>query len=301
VEDDNLCMMEGVQYKDVDTRLIYWTCRLRIIDQRAENETTNYGYGTARLREFKKIRRNIKENIKKERKIIINNIKTSQEEREHDYCLMLKNDTDSKSAEKYDYFECREKVETIRKERKTIETLNNKDMFDKLMAKKRGKEDKKNKKSQKQEKVIPDSIDVNCIKFVNDEKKLQECKDRYKNINKCIDDIVLEIERRNIDDKVFCMKDSINKYPDSLAKFSDGNGNQNTATPPIIGPRMNRIDLFNLREKEYDKCYKLRYAKMLTYKDYLEYKCKEDIKIVDDEVKDVKNDIKNTTDKKDKK
>ena len=41
-EDNNLCIMQGVQYKYKDTRKTYWQCRLRVMDQRIVGEFDNY-------------------------------------------------------------------------------------------------------------------------------------------------------------------------------------------------------------------------------------------------------------------
>ena len=266
IEDDNLCMAEGVEYKYADTRLIYWKCRLRIINQRLDSQFDDYSYSMFHKREFKRLRKIIKKRIKEQQNIIISNIRNSQEEKEHNYCIMMKNNYDGKKADKndrYDYFECREKIEAIRKKNKEFAGVDNEEYFKRFLE------------EEEIEYRSNNSVDINgeCINFAFDKDKLAECENNLKKNNKCSTDMNSKLNQRMIDDKIYCTRVSLNKYPDSLAKFDTGNGIEN------LGPKINKIDIVELRDKEYQKCYNERKEKWLKYRDYLEYECSDAFKI----------------------
>ena len=269
-EDDNLCMAEGVQYKYADTRVIYWKCRLRVIDQHIANEPNDYGYDALYVGNLKSLRRTIAKKIEEQKEIIKSNIKNSQEEKEHNYCIMMKNNYDKNgTSTEYDYFECREKVASIRKKNKDLSNLNNKEFFEKFIE----------IQDTKQEDIKTVTISGECVRFIGDVDKLKECEDGLKNKSQCSADIQNKLNQRTIDDKVFCTKESIKKYPDSLAKFNSASSTDS------IGPKIDKIDMVGLREKEYDSCYKERRSKWLKYKDYLEYECSDAFKIKNEENK----------------
>lgn len=259
IEDDNLCMMEGVEFKYPDTRLTYWECRLRIMDQRISGEFDNYGYSQLYKREFKRLRRIIKNRIKEQRQIALAEINNSLEEKEHNYCIMLKNQY-SNNENQYDYFKCRDDLEKLRKGNSDFSNLSN-DYLIKIFE------------YEDQSETNPQTdtlfIDKECIKYVSDQNSLKKCQGAIIEINKCFATVDDKLLQRNIDDKIYCTKISLEKYPDSLAKFNNEDNKDFS-----LGPRMNKIDVLNLREKEFQNCYKERLQKISSYKDYLENQCK---------------------------
>jgi hypothetical protein len=265
-EDDNLCMMEGVQFKYADTRFIYWKCRLRIIDQRIATQFDDYGYDALYKREFRRIRRIIKRRIKEQQDLIISNIRNSQEEKEHNYCIMMKNNYDGKRADKndrYDYFECRERIAAIRKKNQDFVGLSNEEFFQRFLE---TEEVETRRKS-----TI--TISGACVRFAYDTNKLKECEANLKKGDVCIDDVRNKINQRIMDDKIFCTKVSLNKYPDSLSVFTATDSGMAT-----LGPRIDKIDLIELRKEEYEKCYKDRTTRRVRYRDFLEFECNNNAK-----------------------
>ena len=259
-EDNNLCIMQGVEYKYKNTRKIYWECRLRIINQRISGEFDNYGYSLLYKRDFKRLRRIIKNRIKEEKEIGIAEINNSLEEKEHNYCIMLKNQSTKGSVVVYDYFKCREDLVKLRKGKNDFSDLSNEYLI-KIF-------EYQDEEAPKESAIL--FVDKECIKYASDEDKLKKCKEALNEINKCSADIDNKIMQRRIDDKIFCTKMSINKYPDSLSKF-DTNSNSNAVS---FGPKMNKIDIVDLREKEFKNCYEERTLKISQYKEYLENQCK---------------------------
>lgn len=254
-EDDNLCQLEGVEFENKDTRLIYWECRLRIMDQRIAGEFDNYGYDLFYRREFKRLRRIIKNKIKEQKKIIITEINNSIEEKEHNYCIMSKNE--NKNMQDYDYFKCRKSLAVVRQ--KNFSNLDNKDAMELYGFTK--------KSNGKISSVI--FVHKDCVKYAKDGEKLKQCEDAVEKANQCKANVEKTIINRRIDDKIFCTKVSLNKYPDSLAKF-----NNTEADNVSFGPKMEKLNIVDLREKEYKNCYKERMSKILNYRDYLEDQCR---------------------------
>lgn len=248
-EDDNLCMMEGVEFKNIDTRKLYWECRLRIINQRIYNQNENYGYSLIYKTELKKLKKAIEKKIKEQNKILLSQIKNSIDETEHKYCISLKNE------DNMPYFKCREQLSNKRKDNDIIFT-NNKDFI-------------KNNIKIKDVEITTDDIVIseNCIKYASNKEKLNKCMDSVNNYNECIKTIDDKINKRKLDDKIYCSRSSINKYPDSLFD------NKNQSEDMMIGPIMNKKDIINFRNKIYKECYKNRIIKMQEYKEYLENQC----------------------------
>jgi hypothetical protein len=71
-----------------------------------------------------------------------------------------------------------------------------------------------------------------------------------------------------VDDKVFCIKSSREKYPDVLAKYDS------RAKTSNIGPKISIEELLSLRERENIRCNKDRTLRLPKYKEYLEKECK---------------------------
>jgi len=259
-EDNNLCIMQGVEFESEDTRMIYWKCRLRVMDQRISGEFDDYGYSLLYKRDFKKLRKKIKDRIEREREIGLAQIDSSLEEKEHSYCVMLRDENEQMDVEIYDYFKCRENLAKLRKESSNSANLTNDYMI---------------KVFEYQDEEIPDQsntlfVDSECIKYSSNQEKFKKCRDAIRELNKCYANIDNQIMQRRLDDKVYCTKTSINKYPDSLSIFNA----DDTTNSTTLGPRMNKMDLVGLREKELKKCYRERTIKMLQYREYLENQCK---------------------------
>ncbi len=258
IEDDNLCMMEGVEFKYQDTRMIYWECRLRIMDQRINGEFDNYGYSQLYKSEFKRLRKIIKNRIKEQKQMAITEINNSIEEKEHNYCVMLKNQNNNDSE--YDYFKCRDDLEKLRKGKIDFSNSSNEYIM------KIFEYENETETSQASDNLL---VNKECIKYVGDKNKLNKCQNAIVEVNKCFTEINDQLVQRNIDDKIYCTKVSLEKYPDSLAKFNNTNSQDFS-----LGPRMNKIDVLDLREKEFQDCYRTRLQKISSYKDYLEDQCK---------------------------
>lgn len=268
-EDNNLCIMEGVEYQYKDTRMTYWQCRLRVINQRISGEFDNYGYSLMYKRDFKRLRKIIKNRIKREKEIGIAEIKNSLEEKEHNYCIMLKNQNTQDKIVVYDYFKCREDLAKLREGNNDFSDLSNEYVI-KIFE---------YQDEEAPQKTTKEFINRECIQYISDKNKLAKCKEAMKKIDECSSDVENKIMQRTVDDKIFCTKSSISKYPDSLSKF-DTNEDQNSMN---FGPKMNKIDIVDLREKEYEKCYKERAIKIEEYREYLENQCRiNNLKMLDE-------------------
>ncbi len=268
-EDNNLCIMQGVEFKYKNTRMVYWECRLRIINQRISGEFDNYGYSLLYKRDFKRLRRIIKNRIKEEREIGIAEINNSLEEKEHNYCIMLRNQNTQGNVVVYDYFKCREDLVKLRKGNNDFSDLSNEYLI-KIF-------EYQDEEAPKESSIL--FVDRECIKYAPNQEKLKKCEEAIDKINKCSADIDNKIMQRRIDDKLFCTKMSINKYPDSLSRF-DANDTSNAIA---FGPKMDKIDIVDLREKEFEKCYKDRTLRIPKYKEYLENQCKiNNLKIIEE-------------------
>jgi len=264
-EDNNLCMMEGVQYKYKDTREIYWECRLRVINQRIADESQNYGNGLLYQGELKRIRSLIKNRLKKQRKIDQEEVNVTIEEKEHSYCVMLKNQSSNK-VNAYDYFKCRQDVANMRQENYDYSNQSN----DKVLKMFESNDELDKSKVQK---VV--TIEQECVKYAINADKLKQCQEAMKKANQCIKDASDKLIQRQIDDKVYCTKLSIEKYPDSLAKFDDDTSGDN------LGPKIEKTNIVNMRDKEYKECLKERNTKFTIFKEFLENECKkENLKLV---------------------
>ena len=251
-EDDNLCMMQGLEFKDEDTRILYWKCRLRVINQRIANQEDNYGYSLLFKGELKKLKKAIQNKIDELNETTLVEIETSIDEKEHQYCVTLRNNGSDMT-----YFECREELARKRKVDDDLEILNNEEFVD---------------NAYQIEEVITNNqitiVDEQCIQYVYDEIKLNQCLIDNQNFIECMGNINSQLEERRINDKLYCNQVSINRYPDSL--FNNQGQNNNDM---MVGPSMNKNNIINLRNKEYETCFKQRLIKLQEYREYLENQC----------------------------
>ena len=250
-EDDNLCMMQGIEFKDEDTRTLYWKCRLRIINQRIANQNNDYGYSLLFKGELKKLRKAIKKKIKELNEITEIEIETAIDEKEHAYCITMRNNGNTDMT----YYECREELAKKRKSNDE-DILNNEEFLQSI--------------TQNDEVILNDDIvvvDEKCMKYVYDEEKLNLCIADNKTFNTCVNNIINQLNQRRIDDKLYCHQNSINLYPDSLFN------NQNQSGDMMVGPTMNKNNIIDFRNKEYDDCIKKRNIKLEEYREYLENQC----------------------------
>ncbi len=251
-EDDNLCMMQGLEFKDEDTRTLYWKCRLRVINQRIANQEDNYGYSLLFKGELKKLKKAIQNKIDELNETTLVEIETSIDEKEHQYCVTLRNNGSDMT-----YFECREELARKRKVDDDLEILNNEEFVD---------------NAYQIEEVITNNqitiVDEQCIQYVYDEIKLNQCLIDNQNFIECMGNINSQLEERRINDKLYCNQVSINRYPDSL--FNNQGQNNNDM---MVGPSMNKNNIINLRNKEYETCFRQRLIKLQEYREYLENQC----------------------------
>jgi hypothetical protein len=257
-EDNNLCMAEGVEYKDQDTRLLYWECRARIMDQRISGEFGNYGYDVLYKTEFKKLRALIEKRIIKLRELIKTDVENSSEKKGYNYCLIISHKV-NEDGSRQTYFDC--KNETINK----IKNEKNEDLSNEAVIKliTEELEEKEKLKSVKVEYVEED-----CIKYVGSEEDLNKCKKILVQINDCYKGLDRKIIQRKLEDRIFCSKESIEKYPDSLAKFDEKSKNTN------VGPKIDKLEVIKLRKKEYEDCISNRTSRINNYKNFLKNTCK---------------------------
>lgn len=267
-EDDNLCKMEGVSFDSNDTRKIYWQCRLRIVSQRIYNGPAIYdGYGVSYKNELRKMRRAIKRKIKKINKQTLFEISNFQEEKEHNYCVLMKEREEVNDNGTFDYFKCRDKIKNLKKNDDNYSNLSNESVFKMFEYKDQVEKKKKNN-------VL--LIQNECVKYASSVEKLEKCEKVLKKIEQCTIDIKKTTDQRKIDDKQFCAKNSIEKYPDLLSKF------EGTGSIPL-GPKINKIELLNLREKATIECLKARAIKLNEYEIYLKNECKiKNLKILEE-------------------
>lgn len=250
-EDDNLCMMQGIEFKDEDTRTLYWKCRLRVINQRIANQNNDYGYSLLFKGELKKLRKAIKKKIKELNEITEIEIETAIDEKEHEYCITMRNNGNINMT----YYECREELAKKRK-KSDEDILNNEEFLQSI--------------TQNDEVILNDDVvvvDEKCMKYVYDEEKLNLCIADNKTFNICVNNIINQLNQRRIDDKLYCHQSSINLYPDSLFN------NQNQSGDMMVGPTMNKNNIIDFRNKEYDDCIKKRNIKLEEYRKYLENQC----------------------------
>lgn len=251
-EDDNLCMMQGLEFKDKDTRTLYWKCRLRVINQRIANQDSTYGYSLLFKGELKKLKKAIQNKIDELNETTLVEIETSIDEKEHQYCVTLRNNGSDMT-----YFECREELARKRKVDDDLEILNNEEFVD---------------NAYQIEEVITNNqitiVDEQCIQYVYDEIKLNQCLIDNQNFIECMGNINSQLEERRINDKLYCNQVSINRYPDSL--FNNQGQNNNDM---MVGPSMNKNNIINLRNKEYETCFRQRLIKLQEYREYLENQC----------------------------
>ena len=269
MEDDNLCKSEGVlfindrnedeyiyEYYGFNSNEIYWKCRLRIIDQRIKNTFTTSGDSAMYKTDFLRMRKLIKKKIKEEKRKIKNNISSTQLEYEYNMCLKFV----SADFGQYDlnkYTECinnlKEKIKiqylkTVKQKKELY-----KDLF-------------KNDNDDNSEKKDVIEIADYCVKYVYDKKKLDLCLNVVKEIQLCENNIPQQIEEKTNKDKVFCEFYSAEKYPDELAKF-DSNSK-------VFEPKMDKVNVARLREREYAKCLEKRELKLSEYQKFLKEECK---------------------------
>ena len=267
MEDNNLCIMEGVEYKKPIDRDVYWRCRLRIMNQRIDREFNNHSYSALYKAEFKKLRDIIKNRIKQEQDNVLEFIIKLIDEQEHNYCIILKNQTSIQETSLYDYVQCRRDLKLLRNRKNLSYQLNNEDVIDMFYS-----DEYLEYEPEKEQAYIDKELEIivkECVPYADHTEKLRECRDAISKILECENNIMQDLLDRRRDDKIYCLKSSINQYPDVLAKFDD---ESNTAS--FLGPKMNKIDILELRQKAFDTCYKGRATKIADYKSYLENECR---------------------------
>ena len=251
-EDNNLCIMQGVQYKYKDTRKTYWQCRLRVMDQRIVGEFDNYGYSLLYQKEFLRLRSLIKKRVKEQERLEVAEMNSVIEEKEHNYCVALKNMSDN-TIDIYDYFKCREDISNYRQN-------SNKNKYVVKVFEEEPQEINTNN----------DVISGECLKYVKNSEKLAQCQENEKKYNQCLDNLEDKLFQRQIDNKIYCTKTAIQKYPDSLAKYDNDNNTIN------VGPKIDKLNVLDLREDEYKSCIKDRNIKFSLYKISLQNSCKDE-------------------------
>jgi len=270
-EDHNSCITKYTSYNDENKE--YWECRLKVINQRIYNNANNYdGHKTAYKNEILKMRKEIKSNIKeidKRRQKILD----YNEKKEHDYCTLFKTGQEQYSNA-YNYYSCRNKIKDLNKNKDNYLDLTNATIF---------KIFQQNEQTEKKSKSI--LIQNECVKYASNVDKLEKCEEALKRIEKCSKEIDLTIQQRKINDSEFCIRDSIEKYPDSLATFENKNdtsidslNNDKVAlTSGILlmsGPKTSKINLIELRDKAYNDCMRERKKKLDEYNLYLLDQCR---------------------------
>lgn len=263
-EDNNLCIMEGTQYKDKDSREIYWKCRLRVMDKRIDDESQNYGSGSSYQNELKKLRKSIKDRRDKEKELNISETSNVKDEKEDDYCLMLKSSTND-AVDANDYYKCKEEADKTKQKNEDYNDQDNQHVLKKFQSIEETK--------QPQTTI---TINEECTKYIIDSGRLERCQKAMTQMKECKDDKDNKIKQRQIDDKVYCTKSSVEKFPDSLASFTNNTDTTN------FGPKVDKIKIIDLRQKEYDQCIIERNKKLKEYKTFLENECKkENIKLIE--------------------
>jgi hypothetical protein len=254
-------MMEGIEFDERETRVIYWNCRLRIIDQRIANQLSGYsGYDLLYRTELKKIRDLIERRVENEKRLVEEEINNSTDEKEHGFCLLKANEDNKnkdKETNKSVYLSCRKSLERKRiSDNKERKFLNNEEFL--------------KVENQKEEVEIDENkieIRRGCIKYATDGEKLKECLIKLDKVYECVDMIPELVKVREYDDKVFCIKYVRELYPDVMAKYDENSKLLN------VGPKISIDDLILLRDKEYLKCIRDRNAKISLYRDGLENDC----------------------------
>ncbi|GMO63927.1 MAG: hypothetical protein Ta2D_10790 [Rickettsiales bacterium] len=250
-QDDNLCMQEGVDFDNQKTKVIYWNCRLRVMDERIAMMGDSKGYNIFYRSELKKLRILIKKRVDKETNKIGKEMGDDKQRKDDIYCM----NKVSKSENPNDYNECM-KEQQQRKEEAilTNEEYLNMKFPDRVIEKA----------------VVKDNVseDRGCIKYANSQYKLTKCLENIPFVTKCIENIENNVTLRKNNDKVYCIKHSRNIYPDIMAKFD----NETKATTNI-GPKIAVEELLDLREQERQICIKQRRDILPQYKDSLEEEC----------------------------
>lgn len=253
-EDDNICIADGIQYDSPKTRTTYWQCRIRVVNQRILNQE-NFGTELLTQGELKKMRKAMVNKLKVESERVRFDIEVDSDEKDHNFCV-LKGQKMAKQGQSFDYFKCRDEILFRKQKSGEIRTdfLTNDQIFDSLIP-------------QNPEKTV---IDINgrCIKFISNDTRYKKCLSELVDINSCESNILKQIRSKNLIDEMYCLQRSVQKYPDSLALF---NASDSTAIP---GPRIDKFDLIDLRDEEYNSCKNERKTKLSEYKFYLESECK---------------------------
>jgi hypothetical protein len=263
IEDDELCKMEGTNYFYENSRMVYWNCRKRIIDQRILNQFTKPSgtdlFYKKKLQEYKTY---IDEMIKREQGMVIENIENSFEEREHEVCLVYSGKQNDKKAA---YTSCREQLKNLRSD----DSENNLVSEDEL--------DSQTETIKEKNKRNETVVDTNCIEYVDDAEKLNICLMSLNNIDICLKNIDNVIEKRKLDDKLYCIIWSRKRYPDLLAKYEERTTrSKNNMRTGNVGPKISIEELLGLRDVEIEDCNRKRASRLPAYKKHLESQCSKD-------------------------
>ena len=267
IEDDNICMSAGIDYNSQKNRVTYWRCRIRIIDQRIYNESINSS-GSVRIGDLKRAKRAMNRRIKKESEKIKLDIEIADEEKEHSYCIIL-GEKMAKIGQSFNYFECRNELDIKKRANSALnlENLSNERIFNLMMAKNLEKTDKSNKKNGDR------IIESRCVKYITNDEQYQKCLDELEELKECMNGINKKLKARNISDEMYCLNRSIEKYPDTLAVFNAGQD-----SGMMMGPRIDKFDLIELRDKEYENCKAERSKKLDEYRLFIESECEKLVK-----------------------
>jgi uncharacterized protein YerC len=192
--------------------------------------------------------------MKKENENMKVEIEITEDEKDHNRCILLGQKT-NRTKDDFNYFKCRNEELKKRKDL-TIQTkpLTNEEVFKSIEA--------ENGASTKTIK-----IDNACVKYISNEKKYNNCIKKNDTKLSCKSMLIKNLKNRNIADEMYCLNRSVEKYPDSLALFSADTG-ANT-----FGPKIDKFDLIDLRDAEYNSCKVERKKKLAEYKFYLDSEC----------------------------
>ncbi len=209
-EDDNLCIMQGLNIENSNTEALYWKCRLQVLNQRISNIDKTYGYSVLFRAELKKLKKIILENIEQDNEQTIAEIKGSIGEKEHKYCLFQSQKNNDNNL----YFECIEEINKNKKD-EDIDNLfyTNEEFMGKYVYLDFVSDEEAEERRKEQEVV---EVDSECIEYVYNKEKLDICLASLEKIDVCLKEIPEKINARILNDRLFCQKVSLDKYPDNF-------------------------------------------------------------------------------------
>jgi hypothetical protein len=263
VEDDNLCMAEGIEYDSSETRGIYWVCRLRILDQRIAGNFRKSNYGIFYRRDFERLKDLIINKLVELREEMLSGKDASNEEKEREFCLLSVRKLKDYEAVAKKYLEC------IENSQNNGDTSKYENVSNEIFLQNFWEEDTTTEIIVKSSEDTSGAISGNCVKYATDADKLKKCQKLLSQVDNCTNNLDELTKQRQIDDRLYCHQHSIDQYPESLAKFSTGKTNASA-----LGPRIQKYDLVKLREIELKRCTREREVKFPSYIRFLEEECK---------------------------